>query len=350
MASEYDIVDTPARMRSEQALGYRQAAASPSPAADRFGRIIVFSTFGTSRSVDVGLVVLEESVGCCGDGGVGLDEANFQGPTLAAPGPCVGSIWVCATHAQHPPRCDGSATGRRPGHRLRQGRSADPGDEVLLLATGRRNRRPSLRLDEKAAAFRGGSDGLKAIRPGHECRERADPARREPRPGRADAPEGEPLTPTRSARSGPGSTRGQSGPTIRRAREKCPGPLGLPAARPPGRAAGPNQELGPEPDRPLHPRPPRCRGAVALARGGSGHPAPPPQPRPDRPATLGRGGRRLPGRHDARMPTSGSSIACWPRRTTASAGAGTGSTPPATPTPTATRRTSRASSGSTATG
>jgi hypothetical protein len=46
----------------------------------------------------------------------------------------------------------------------------------------------------------------------------------------------------------------------------------------------------------------------------------------------------------------GWSTACWPRRTTASAGAGTGSTPPATPTPTATRRTSRASSGSTATG
>ena len=41
----------------------------------------------------------------------------------------------------------------------------------------------------------------------------------------------------------------------------------------------------------------------------------------------------------ARTPTRSSSIACSPRRTTASAGRGAGSTSPATPTPTATRRT-----------
>ena len=43
-------------------------------------------------------------------------------------------------------------------------------------------------------------------------------------------------------------------------------------------------------------------------------------------------------------------IACWRRRTTASAGAATGSTSPATPTPTATASTPRAPSGRTATG
>ena len=48
--------------------------------------------------------------------------------------------------------------------------------------------------------------------------------------------------------------------------------------------------------------------------------------------------------------TSASSIDCWPRRTTASAGRARGSTSRATPTPTATRRTTAARSGSTATG
>ena len=70
--------------------------------------------------------------------------------------------------------------------------------------------------------------------------------------------------------------------------------------------------------------------------------APPPQPRPHRPAADARGGRRLPRRQPRPTPTSSWSSACWRRRTTASAGAATGSTPPATPTPTATRRTSRA--------
>ena len=62
------------------------------------------------------------------------------------------------------------------------------------------------------------------------------------------------------------------------------------------------------------------------------------------------GGRRVPRRHSRRTRTRSRSSGCWRRRTTASAGAGTGSTPRATPTPTASRRTSRGTSGSTATG
>ena len=54
------------------------------------------------------------------------------------------------------------------------------------------------------------------------------------------------------------------------------------------------------------------------------------------------GGRCLRRRPRRRTPTRSSSTACWPRRTTASAGRAAGSTWPATPTPTATRRTARA--------
>ena len=49
-------------------------------------------------------------------------------------------------------------------------------------------------------------------------------------------------------------------------------------------------------------------------------------------------------------PTKSRSSGCWPRRTTASAGDGTGSMRPATPIPTASKKTSRAASGSIATG
>ena len=70
--------------------------------------------------------------------------------------------------------------------------------------------------------------------------------------------------PIRSARSGSGSTEGHSGPTIRHlARGQCRQPRGVPAAPPPCGTRGPNQKLGRNPDRSLHPRPPRGRGAVA---------------------------------------------------------------------------------------
>ena len=93
------------------------------------------------------------------------------------------------------------------------------------------------------------------------------------------------------------------------------------------------------------------RGARALARGRPGHAAAPAQPRPDRPAADDRGGRRVPGRHQRRTPTSKQverllRLAALRR----ALGPASGSTPPATPTPTATRRTSRARSGSIATG
>ena len=92
------------------------------------------------------------------------------------------------------------------------------------------------------------------------------------------------------------------------------------------------------------------RRTRALAAGRPGHAAPPAEPRPDRPAADDRRGRRLPRRQQRRRLRAGRSSGCWPRPTTASAGAGTGSTRPATPTPTASRRTSRATSGSIATG
>ena len=199
--------------------------------------------------------------------------------------------------------------------------------------------------------MRGGSDGVEAIRPGHGAESELvrrvasrDPEERMP-------PEGEPLTPDQVATlrawidqgaKWPDDPSGASG----KARGHWAFRPPVRPAVPPVRAGG----LGAQPDRPLHPRPARGGGAVALARGRPGHPPPPAQPRPDRPAADARGGGRLPRRHERRTPTSRPSTACWPRRTTASAGAGTGSTPPATPTPTATRRTSRATSGSTATG
>ncbi len=55
-----------------------------------------------------------------------------------------------------------------------------------------------------------------------------------------------------------------------------------------------------EPDRPLRPGPTRSGGDRPLARGREGDPDPPGDARPDRPAPLARGGRRLPRRRTAR--------------------------------------------------
>ena len=71
-------------------------------------------------------------------------------------------------------------------------------------------------------------------------------------------------------------------------------------------------------------------------------PDPPRHVRPDRPAADPRGDRGLRPRRRARRLRSGWSTACWPRRTTASAGAGTGSTSPDT----ARTRPTRSSPGS----
>ena len=88
-------------------------------------------------------------------------------------------------------------------------------------------------------------------------------------------------------------------------------------------------------DRRLHPPAAEYSGPGALDRGGPGHAHPPAVARPDRPAARAGRNRGLLA-DDGRLVRDGWSIACWPRRTTASAGAGTGSTSPATPTPRAT--------------
>jgi len=107
----------------------------------------------------------------------------------------LGSPWVCATHAQAVPR---DATDRPPA----VVRTIDYDKDVRpILGTrcyschGPKKHKADLRLDEKAAAFRGGSDGLQAIRPGHSAESELfrrvaslDPDERMP-------PEGEPLTP-----------------------------------------------------------------------------------------------------------------------------------------------------------
>ena len=276
----------------------------------------------------------------------------FKDPRLLLPACALGLIWAGATH---PPAAARDGPDRPPG----ASRAIDYAADVRPILEATLLRLPRAEEAEGRPAARregGGLPGRQRRRRGHparqRCRERARPvASRAVDPEERMPPEGEPADP-RAGRRPPGLDRpggelaGGSGGRV----GEGPGSLGLPAARPPGRAAGPDRRLGAEPDRPLRPRPAGGGGAGAVARGRPGHAAPPAQPRPDRPAADARGGRRLPRRHARRRLREGWSTGCWPRRTTASAGAGTGSTPPATPTPTATRRTSRATSGSTATG
>ena len=66
---------------------------------------------------------------------------------------------------------------------------------------------------------------------------------------------------------------------------------------------------------------------------------PPRYVRPHRPAAHARRNPRLPGRRARPTPSPGWSTACWPRRTTASAGGATGWTSPAMPIPTVSMRT-----------
>ena len=114
------------------------------------------------------------------------------------------------------------------------------------------------------------------------------------------------------------------------------------AFQPPKRPQAPGRQgrgLGPQSDRRL--RPGRARGerACARARGRPADAPPAAELRPDRPAADARGGRRVPRPTARRTPTSGSSIACWRARITASAGRSTGSTWRGTPTPTASSST-----------
>ena len=200
---------------------------------------------------------------------------------------------------------------------------------------GPKKQKSDLRLDDKAAALRGGPRGRRSCRAtvpraplilrvaGHRPRTECMP------------PKGERLTAEQVGMLRAWIDQGATWPEDvgRSQGGHEPEPLGVPAAA----VARPLPEvrdgrLGAEPDRPVRPRPAGEGGADALARGRPGHPDPPAEPRPDRPAADDRGGRRLPRRHVARRLRAGWSIACWPSRTTASAGAGTGSTPPGTPT------------------
>ena len=121
-----------------------------------------------------------------------------------------------------------------------------------------------------------------------------------------------------------------------------------PIARP-SSAAGSQPRLGQKPDRPLRARPARGRGARALARGRPNDLDPPAHSRPDRAAADAGGGRRVPRRQALGLRSSWS-IACSPRRSTASGWRWTGSTAPASPTPTAIRTTSPGPCGPGATG
>ena len=76
--------------------------------------------------------------------------------------------------------------------------------------------------------------------------------------------------------------------------------------------------------------------------GGPAHLDPPAELRPDRPAADPRRRSRRSSPTRRRTPTSGSSIACWPSRSTASTWPSTGSTWCASPTPTACTTTTTA--------
>ena len=128
-------------------------------------------------------------------------------------------------------------------------------------------------------------------------------------------------------------------------------PLGLPARSSGSSPAGQAIGLGPQPDRPLHPGGSGGDGLASGRRGGSRRPDPPGHLRPDRPAADRPPRSRRSSATTGRTPTSGSSIACWPARITASAGGSTGSTWPTMPIPTASSSTpSGPTPGDTATG
>ena len=212
---------------------------------------------------------------------------------------------------------------------------------------GPKKQQSDFRLDEKARAFRGGSEGL-AIVPGKPDESPLVARIASDRPRGGHAPQGgEADRPSRSHSSAPGSTRGRTGPTTPRAKADA---LGVPGPDPPGL---------PKVEDEAWPRNPIDRFILARLEAEGLRPS----PEADRATLIRRlsldliGLPPTPEEVDAFVADTvagrlreGWSTGSWPARTTASAGAGTGSTPPATPTPTASRRTRPGTSGSIATG
>ena len=118
---------------------------------------------------------------------------------LLLPACALGLIWAVAVH--RPATAQGGPD-RPPGTARTIDYAADvkPILEARCYAChGPKKQKAGLRLDEKAAALRGGSDGVEAIRPGHGAESdlvrrvaSLDPEERMP-------PEGEPLTPDQVA-------------------------------------------------------------------------------------------------------------------------------------------------------
>ena len=98
-----------------------------------------------------------------------------------------------------------------------------------------------------------------------------------------------------TSRTGPTSRR--SGPAVPRLHDAAPGQ---------------------EPDRRVHPRKPRSEDHSASPEADRRTPAPPAQPRPDRPAADAGGGAGVPRRPSSPTPTRSRSTGCSPRPTTAS--------------------------------
>ena len=178
--------------------------------------------------------------------GGGLDDANLQGLPLAAPGLRIGLIWVGATYSPVAAR-DGPDPPPAASRAIDYATDVRPILETRCYAChGPKKQKADLRLDEKAAAFRGGSDGLEAIRPGHSAESELirrvasrDPEERMP-------PEGEPLTPDQIGILRAWIDQGAKWPDDRRARWEGPGatgPSGRPSARP-CRPSGPAAGLG----------------------------------------------------------------------------------------------------------
>ena len=247
------------------------------------------------------------------------------------------------------------AAARRAVLRLRQGHQADPRSQLRPLP---RRDQAEERLPPRHArrAPQGRRGERKGHRRGAQRQEPADPPGRRPRRRHPDAAEeggrdadgaadrpaarvdrrGREVSRRRDAgeherqRGDGGDGRGREDCRSRaRAGARITGPSRRRSAR---RCRGEERRLGEDADRRLRPRAAGEGGPRARARGRQGHAPPPAQPRPHRPAADARRRSTRSSPTTRPTPTRSRSSACWPRRTTASAGAATGSTPPATPT------------------
>ena len=194
-----------------------------------------------------------------------------------------------------------------------------------------RARKAGLRFDRKEIAFGKLPSGHRAIVPG--------------RPGRSALVERilstDPAVHDAGPRVPPHARRAREGDprALDRAGCRVEAPLGVHPPREARAARGEDRGLGSERDRPVRARDARGEGPAPVAGGGPGDPRPPRDVRPHRaPADARR--RSTPSWPTARRtPTRSSSIACSPRRPTASTWRPSGSTSRATPTRTATRTT-----------